>query len=430
MRKNYKRLFQIMVISLLGTMSNAQLYIIGEGLQPMDVSTNGTVVGNQSGKNQWMWTKGEQQATFIGSVTRGSLTGNVLISDNSETIAGVMTNPANNLNEMSTYNKTTGTWTYLGGLSSNSDALKSSSWGISADGKAIVGTAYDVTSTASAVKWTQETGVVSLPNLFPSRYTKASGISGDQSTVVGFQELLNGQRPAAFWKNGVETIINDENGVPTSGEAYRASTDGKVIVGINGIYPFVYTEDTGYKSIVHANSGDFFRGGASDVSADGKTVVGFFRSFPGSPTGGEGFVWSQEKGLMNLNTYVSSFGIDLGNYVLALPLAISADGMKIVGVARTPNFKTYGFMVDLTSYLATGNNTAKSDIKIYPNPAKDILNIANAKNIKNVDVINMLGQKVASANNSQVDISKLPKGTYIVRVTDATTTTTHKIVKE
>ncbi|WP_312324352.1 hypothetical protein [Soonwooa sp.] len=41
-----------MSISLFGTMSYGQFYITGEGLQPMDVSINGTVVGSQGGKNQ------------------------------------------------------------------------------------------------------------------------------------------------------------------------------------------------------------------------------------------------------------------------------------------------------------------------------------------------------------------------------------------
>lgn len=231
-------------------------------------------------------------------------------------------------------------------------------------------------------------------------------------------------------ENGAQTVINNAQGTPTFGEANRVSADGKVIVGIVGTYPFVYTEESGYQSITHELSSNFNRGGAADVTADGKKVVGFFRNFPGSPYGGDGFIWSQTNGLFNLNTYVSSFGIDLGNYTLALPLAISGDGTKIVSVARTPDFKTYGFMVDLTTNLSTGNTSAKSDIKIYPNPVKDVLNITNAKNIKSVEDINMTGQKVASVTTNQVNVSNLPKGNYIVRVTDATTRTTHKIVKE
>ncbi len=429
MKKSYKRLFQVMAISLFGTMSYGQFYIIGEGLQPMDVSVDGTVVGSQGGKNQWMWSP-SQSIVNMGGLTTGNLIGNVVIADNGSRISGYMTNPQNNLNEMASYDKNSGSWTYHGGLGQSQDGLNSSTWGVSADGSTLVGYGILSNTVTRAIKWTTENGIENLGSLFPEKSTRANGISADKSVVVGFQDLASGQRAATFWKNGVQTVINNAQGTPTFGEANRVSADGKVIVGIDGIYPFVYTEESGYQSITHELSSNFYRGGAADVTADGKKVVGFFRNFPGSPYGGDGFIWSQTNGLINLNTYVSSFGIDLGNYTLALPLAISGDGTKIVGVARTPDFKTYGFMVDLTTYLATGNTSAKSDIKIYPNPVKDVLNITNAKNIKSVEVINMTGQKVASATTNQVNVSKLPKGNYIVRVTDATTSTTHKIVKE
>jgi hypothetical protein len=57
-------------------------------------------------------------------------------------------------------------------------------------------------------------------------------------------------------------------------------------------------------------------------------------------------------------------------------------------------------------------------IKIYPNPATDILYVDNAEG-KTVDIINPLGQVVLSvqnAHNSTINIQHLPNGIYIVWV--------------
>ncbi|WP_300670884.1 T9SS type A sorting domain-containing protein [Soonwooa sp.] len=428
MKKNYKRIFQVLAVSLFGTLTNAQLYIIGEGYQPMNVSANGTVVGNKSSKTIWMWTP-NQQPSVIGQVTTGSFSGNVSISEDGNTIASSMTNPQSNLNEMAIYNKTSSTWNFLGGLAANQDAFKSSVWGMSPDGKTIVGNGYQVTAYSSAATWTAETGVTAVANPLPGKNDRANTISADKSTIVGWHEVATGERSPAFWRNGAVTAITNSNGQPIGGEARAASSNGNIIVGISGVNSFVYDNGV-YQEISNPKYTDMYFSGASGITRDGKKVIGFFRPSSGSPYGGDGYMWTKENGLVDLNAYVSSLGVDLGNYTLALPLAISGDGTKIVGVARTPDFKTYGFMVDLTTYLAASNTTTKSAVKIYPNPVKDVLSIANSKSIKSVELINMAGQKVASATSNQINVANLPKGTYVVKVVDGNQTTTHKIVKE
>ncbi len=59
------------------------------------------------------------------------------------------------------------------------------------------------------------------------------------------------------------------------------------------------------------------------------------------------------------------------------------------------------------------------NVKMYPNPTSDYLNIVTDQNIKNVEVINYLGQtlKVSNINNQKLDVTQLPIGTYIVRFT-------------
>lgn len=205
------------------------------------------------------------------------------------------------------------------------------------------------------------------------------------------------------------------------------------MAGFNGLYPYVFNRTTNtYTEITHPESGPFFSGGSTSITEDGKTVIGYFRPWPGGPFFGEGFIWTEETGRVNLNEYVSSKGIDLGEYILALPLAISADGSKIVGVARTEDFKQYGFMVDLTEDLNINHDLTKNGIKIYPNPASETINISGLNKISQVEIFNVAGQKMITVKEkaSGINIQHLPQGTYILKVTADGKTTNHKFIKK
>lgn len=62
-----------------------------------------------------------------------------------------------------------------------------------------------------------------------------------------------------------------------------------------------------------------------------------------------------------------------------------------------------------------------SNFKFYPNPVKDVLTISYETLISKVSVVNLLGQQLMSksinANESQLDLSTLSAGTYLVKIT-------------
>ncbi|RDK88704.1 T9SS type A sorting domain-containing protein [Marinirhabdus gelatinilytica] len=74
------------------------------------------------------------------------------------------------------------------------------------------------------------------------------------------------------------------------------------------------------------------------------------------------------------------------------------------------------------------------DVSIFPNPAKDVLNISTISKIENVTFVNTLGQEVknisVSENNSKVDVSTLVSGLYFVKVTTMDGSVVKRIVKE
>lgn len=56
-----------------------------------------------------------------------------------------------------------------------------------------------------------------------------------------------------------------------------------------------------------------------------------------------------------------------------------------------------------------------NSFSVYPNPANDVLNI-NGENINTIEIINLVGQVVATTNSTSVNVANLANGAYFVRV--------------
>ncbi len=90
---------------------------------------------------------------------------------------------------------------------------------------------------------------------------------------------------------------------------------------------------------------------------------------------------------------------------------------------------------DLTVSNTLGNNSFDNgSFAYYPNPVKNVLNLSYNQAISNVEVFNMLGQKMSSnkfnANEAQVDMSHLSDGAYMVKVTSEGQVKTIKVIKQ
>lgn len=80
------------------------------------------------------------------------------------------------------------------------------------------------------------------------------------------------------------------------------------------------------------------------------------------------------------------------------------------------------------------NDAAKGNIKLYPNPVKDILklNLPNGEKISTIEVYNTLGQKVSDFSNvEEINIKHLKAGVYIINLKNSKGKAyTSKIVKQ
>jgi hypothetical protein len=86
----------------------------------------------------------------------------------------------------------------------------------------------------------------------------------------------------------------------------------------------------------------------------------------------------------------------------------------------------------ITVNLLSTNDFEKLGLKLYPNPTVDYFVIEGENEIKNINVYNLLGQKVKTFNqpSSKYEMVELSPGTYIIEVNTENATAKTKIIKE
>ena len=77
---------------------------------------------------------------------------------------------------------------------------------------------------------------------------------------------------------------------------------------------------------------------------------------------------------------------------------------------------------ELSKIVAVNASTGNKSLKIYPNPAKDVLTIVTDANTEGVSIFNINGRLVLSVvdKSQNINIQKLASGVYFVRMMDKT----------
>ena len=117
-----------------------------------------------------------------------------------------------------------------------------------------------------------------------------------------------------------------------------------------------------------------------------------------------------------LNTTGDSFrmGINPGGIV---GINADIDYVRIFNQALTQGQVT---QIYNNPNLLSSDNFSLNNLKfnLYPNPASNILNIEIDGSIKSVEIYSLQGQKVIETNQTEINISNLASGMYIVKVQD------------
>lgn len=89
------------------------------------------------------------------------------------------------------------------------------------------------------------------------------------------------------------------------------------------------------------------------------------------------------------------------------------------------------------SHFSVDENDDMSELRIYPNPAKEILTIvlpANNENKSSLEIFNILGNKVLNRNinptngSISLDVSSLAPGVYIIKIISGSHNWTEHVV--
>lgn len=140
------------------------------------------------------------------------------------------------------------------------------------------------------------------------------------------------------------------------------------------------------------------------------------------------------------NTFVelTTFSVTSTNTVFpfsfdipVLPVGVNQLALKNLGTPAN------SLSIDNVSYelkvLATSESAAKNDLKIYPNPFSDIINISEVEKVKSILVMDISGRVLKSINNisSNLNLSDLKAGLYLLNVQYKDgSKSSHKLIKK
>jgi hypothetical protein len=68
-------------------------------------------------------------------------------------------------------------------------------------------------------------------------------------------------------------------------------------------------------------------------------------------------------------------------------------------------------------------------LKIFPNPATEMINISSSQTLEMVEIYSMKGTLEMVATTNLVDVRMLPAGVYTLRVITAKSATTRRLIK-
>jgi uncharacterized membrane protein len=312
------------------------------------VSADGSVVSGY-GAQYFYWTKATG-TIFIGGIPPGiqGAGGSTEMSDDGTRLCGNVLNDLGKA-EAAVFDIPTGTWQQIGNLGSNCDINSSTAWGMSGDGRTVVGGVYPSFCTHRAMRWSEGGTMGTLFSWF-GWTTRANSTNQDGSVVIGWQDIDTGFRQGCAWINGVQSRIASPTGT-RMGEANACTADGTTVFGFgdfgdgNGQVPYRWTAAT--KAVPLGPDPELAPGYATGCSADGSVVSCFFRWGPPAISG-EGYAWIQGRGFVALEVLATENGLTVPDGVrLSLPLAVSADGKTIVGSGRDAQYQQVIFVLDL-----------------------------------------------------------------------------------
>ncbi len=231
-------------------------------------------------------------------------------------------------------------------------------YGVSFDGSAVSGTG-NVADTFHAFRWARYTGMQDLGTLPGGTYTFGTNISASGEVVTGLGGTADSEH-AFLWRRGVMRDLGTLIPGDFSG-ATAVSADGSVVTGYSGSNAVIWTN--GVVQDLGVLAGGSYSV-AYSVSGDGEAVGGMADTAGGASVA---TLWTASLGLVDLNAYLPTQGVDLSGWRLDVTTGLSADGTTLSG-AGTFNGEQRAWVARLPRRFAWGrsgrifNNSRHSNV--------------------------------------------------------------------
>jgi photosystem II stability/assembly factor-like uncharacterized protein len=283
-----------------------------------------------------------------------------------------------------------------------------------------VGTSFQIFKTTNGgTTWTAVSGLPAPLSATEYGLTGVKYVRGNSvwwGTTRG--RILRSADRGTTWAVSQSPALDFGSGDATAGVvgssaqmAFKDSNNGLLIAVDNDIEAVLYaTDDAGATWDPLEATGTWFYGGISYVPGTDNTYV--TTGADSDAAQGTGSSYSRDGGLTW--TIIDNIpGVD-GGQRGAVEFVNSTTGWAgfFADTAQTEGI--FKFSGNLS--LAVNEASAKSNLKVYPNPAVDVVNITANKDIKSVTIYDLSGKKVKSSTDAAtVNVSSLAKGTYIVQ---------------
>lgn len=218
-------------------------------------------------------------------------------------------------------------WTSEGGLQDLGlipDGFAAVATGVSRNGRVVVGDSFTADFMRQGFRWTAETGMQPIGILPGGTYSGAQAVSEDGSTLVG-QADYSGVDRAYRWtaRTGIQPLPLLSPADPMS-NAFGVNHNGSVVAGFSGNHAVLWVKG-GIRDLGMLPGDN--NAVAYALNAEGTVVGGYsFQQFHVRAT-----LWTKERGMVDLNSYLPTLGINLAGWDLEYTRGVSNDGRTIVG---------------------------------------------------------------------------------------------------
>lgn len=236
---------------------------------------------------------------------------------------------------------------------------------------------------------------------------------GQELIVNGDFETGTIGDPVASWSGFKNRIVNDNLTSSNSGQVENG--DGSLFQVVTVTPGETYDVSFDYRWVDSAAANSDMTVRAKDDLAAGKPNLDFTDASNG----------------LTLNTTIDTWFN--GSFSLTIPTGVTA--------VRLLFFKANGnkpLNIDNVSFAIAPTASVKDleqfSFKSYPNPANDYIKLSAVKNINKIEVYNLLGQEVLikdiESKNTEVNISSLSKGVYVIKAFIEDAVGSYKFIKQ